>query len=119
MKTTKDNFKLFKDTFIYYQKLFGLTGYTVYFKHEPAGNAYASIHVDQQGMVATVRFNSEADKQSKEHSDIRKTAKHEALHLLLWRIEDRALTRFTLEWEIAEAVEDAVNRLGNLIGDWE
>ena len=77
------DFELFQKTFTKYQKLFGLTGYKVYFKHEPIENCFAQITVAQTDMVATVRLNSDLPDKDEPHKDIKQSAKHEAIHLLV------------------------------------
>ncbi len=112
MRSKEADFTIFKKEFKKWQIKFGLTGYTVYFKYEPI-DAYANITVNQKGMVATVRLDSSGEEL--EHRNVAKHAKHEAIHLLLWRLEDRASSRFILDSELCETVEDLVGRLEGLI----
>ena len=51
----------------------------------------------------------------KPFKDIKRSAKHEALHLLLQRLEHRAQCRYVAEEEIYEAVEELVFKLEELI----
>lgn len=106
------DFKLFQKLFREYQKKFGLTGYKVYFKHEPLEGCFADITVIQRDMVATARLNS---KPSWGLRSIEQSAKHEALHLLLNRLEHRACNRWVSEEEIYEVVEELVFKLEDLI----
>ena len=108
-------FEEFKKTFIYYQKLLGLTGYKVYFKHEPIEEGFANITINQEDMVATIRLNSELPDDDKPHSDVKCSAKHEALHLLLARLENRACERYVRYGDIYESVEEIVFKLEDLI----
>lgn len=66
-------------------------------------------------MTATVRLSSELDKEVKLHKDIKGAAKHEALHLLIGRLEEKGRNRYCTESEIYEATEELVNKLGKLI----
>lgn len=116
MKVNK-NFELFQKCFKEYQQMFGLTGYKVYFKFEPINAGFADITVNQADMVATVRLNSEDKAGDRKYRSVKQSAKHEALHLLLFRIEDRACNRYTREDEIYEAVEEVVFKLEELIDD--
>ncbi len=113
-KVNKD-FELFKKEFTKYQKLFGLTGYQVYFKHEPLGEYFASMNIDLTNMVATVRLNSKLEDKSKPFKDIKRSAKHEAIHLLIGRVEHNGRTRYIASDEIYESVEELVVRLEGLI----
>jgi hypothetical protein len=113
------DFELFQSEFKRYQKLFGLTGYTVYFKSEPLEGVFASITLDQGRMAATVRLNSKLPAKDKPFKDVKHTAKHEALHLLVGRLDQNARYRYSSEIEISEAVEELVNRLEGLVDDGE
>ncbi len=70
-----------------------------------------------EDMVATVRLNSSLSAEDKSIRSVKQTAKHEALHLLLFRLEHRAYSRYVLEEEIYETVEGLVFRLEGLIPD--
>ncbi len=111
----KREFTLFQREFTKYQKLFGLTGYKIYFKFEPIDDCFANITVTQNNMVATVRLSSSLHGGEKPHRNVRQSAKHEAIHLLLFRLEYRAHSRFISENEIIEAVEEMVFKLEGLI----
>ena len=108
---SRKEFTTFKDAFLKYQKLFGLTGYKIYFYHEPLDKSFANITVNQEEYVATVRL----DTSSHEERDVAVSAKHEALHLLLYKLEDRALSRFVGQYDIYETVEELVGKLEKLI----
>ena len=116
MKENRD-FTQFQRYFKDYQKRFGLTGYKVYFKFEPIDSGFADITVTSGEMVATVRLNSNLPNKDKPHRDVRQSAKHEAIHLLLNRLEHRALCRYVLAEEIYETVEEVVFKLEELISD--
>ena len=109
------DFLVFQSEFKKYQKLFGLTGYKVYFNHEPLENNFAEITIDQVGMVATVRLNSKLPEKDKPHSNIQLSAKHEALHLLLHKLENLARCRYLFQDDIYEATEELVFKLQELL----
>jgi len=109
------DFALFQSEFKKWQKLFGLTGYKVYFKYEPIDGKFADISINQDQMVATVRLNSELSDKDKPYQDIERTARHEAIHLLVARLEMNGRYRHVSSGEIDEASEELVNRLGDLI----
>ena len=110
------DFELFKEEFKRWQVKFGLGGYYVYFKHEPIDN-FADIHINQEQMTATVRVDSEVAEEDKPFRDIRATAKHEAVHLLVGRLEKSACRqdRHVSSSEMYEATEELVNKLVSLI----
>lgn len=108
-----NEFKQFQIVFKEYQRMFGLMGYKVYFKYEPI-NAFASITTNTNEMVATVFLNKQ---KAQPFKNIGRSAKHEALHLLLDRLEDLAMSRYTNEVEIGKACEELVFKLETLIPD--
>ena len=109
------DFALFQKYFKEYQQRFGLTGYKVYFKYEPLDGSFATIDCETGHMVATVRLNSELPEKDKPHKNIKRTAKHEAIHLLLMRLEGNARHRHSSSEEIYETVEELVFKLEELI----
>jgi len=110
------DFEQFKKYFKEYQHKFGLTGYRVYFKYEPIGECFANITVNQNEMVVTARLNSNLPETDRQHRDVGQSAKHEAIHLLLFRLEHRAISRYNVsEEEIYETVEELVFKLEDLI----
>lgn len=117
LKGKNKDFELFKSYFLKYQKEFGLTGYKVYFKYEPIDDGFADITANQERMVATVKLNRELEDKNKPFKDVKRSAKHEAIHLLLHRLVDRACCRYVQEDEIYETTEELVFKLENLIKD--
>ena len=117
-KNSRNNreFETFKREFKKWQDKFGLLGYHVYFKHEPCGSdSYATINVAQSAMVATAILNAQITAEEKKHRDLKATAKHEAIHLLVHRLENLAYARFLDDSEIVEASEELVRRLARLL----
>jgi hypothetical protein len=113
----KSEFKEFQKTFTAYQKQFGLNGYKIYFKNEDIIDSFADVLVNQDGMVATVRLANNLSKEEKSYLNVPANAKHEALHLLVGRLSDCAQSRYMTKGQVAEAEEELVRRLENLIPD--
>ena len=114
-KPSKD-FEIFKREFTKCQKRFGLNDYKVYFKHEACGSDnYAQIITNQPCMVATVTLNTNLTAVDKRLGNVKETAKHEACHLLVYRLENIAICRYIDESEIIEATEALVRRIQGLI----
>ena len=109
------DFELFKDCFEEYKRRFGLIGYKTYFKHEPLEKSFADININHSEMVATVRLNSELLDKDKPFKNVKRSAKHEAIHLLVGRLEQNAHYRYSSEAEIYEATEELVFKLEELI----
>jgi len=109
------DFELFQKEFKKWQEKFGLTGWAVYFKYEPLERSFADIAINLEDMVATVRLNSDLPDKDKPHKDIKRSAKHEAIHLLVGRLEFNGRYRFVSDGEISESGEELVRKLENLI----
>ena len=109
------DFTNFKKYFKEYQKHFGLTGYKVYFKYEPLEHSFAQITMGEKSQVITVGLNSDLPDKDKPFKDIKGSAKHEAIHLLLYRLESNARWRYSSKEEIDESVEELVVKLEELI----
>lgn len=109
------DFAQFKRYFEEYQQKFGLIGYKCYFKYKPLEDSFAEISINQIDMVATVILNSKLPEKDNPFKDTKRSAKHEVIHLLLARLEDRAKSRYITENEIYEAVEEVVFKLERLI----
>jgi len=109
------DFELFQSEFKKWQVKFGLTGYKVFFKYEPIDSCFADTKIAQGDMVVAVRLNSNLPDIDKPHKDIKRSAKHEALHLLVGRLERDGRFRYSSSEEIYEATEELVNRLENLV----
>jgi len=114
MKVAQKDFRLFRKYFMEYRKLFGLTGYRIYFRFEPLGDGTtANITVEYERSIATVRLGSSP--YNEDDFDIKSFARHEALHLLLGRFNHKAYARFVSEDEIREANEEVVMKLEQLV----
>lgn len=111
MMANKKEFNLFKVEFKKWQDRFGLNGWKVYFKEEKTENAFADITTDIGNMVATVRYNNE----DAEFKDPEVSAKHEAIHLLIGRLEQNARYRYVTSADINETAEELVHKLEGLI----
>ena len=114
MKRNPD-FELFKKEFQKWQQRFGLIGYKVYFKYEPLDSSFANIYVNQDEMVVTVTLNSKLPDKDKPFKDVKQSAKHEAIHLLVGKLDQNARYRYVSEHEIHESVEELVFKLEELI----
>ena len=113
--TKKQDFALFKKEFIRYQTLFGLSNWKVRFKHGASDEYFASIESDFGQCTAIVFLNTDLPDKDEEFRDVKGNAKHEAIHLLLARLEGEARTRYTNPPAVTEALEDTVHRLEGLI----
>lgn len=117
MVAENKDFTDFKRYFLEYVERFGLNGYKIYFMYEPLKKSFAEINTKQNDRVATVYLNSKLTGSDKLHKDIKGTAKHEALHLLIFSLEDKAWGRFTTKDSVYEAAEELTRKLEALIDD--
>ena len=92
-----------------------MTGYQVYFRCEPIEDAFATLTTDQVQKMATVTLNSKLQEEQKSFEHVERSAKHEAIHLLVERLESLARRRYIRPDEITEATEELVVKLGGLI----
>ena len=109
------DFELFKKEFKKWQDKFGLNGWVVYFKYEQLEDSFASSSTDINGMVATIKLNSKLPNKDKPFKNIKRSAKHEALHLLLARMSCNAYARFVSRDDLYESEEELVHKLEGLL----
>lgn len=107
MRTTEEEFKVFKDEFIKWQKKLGLQGYDIVFRHEKDIKNYATITVHQDGGCADVVFTTTVMKKDKNYNP-KNHAKHEALHLLVHKLYYLGRQRFVNERELYHEWEKLV-----------
>ena len=112
MKKESPKFTKFKKWFVYYQKLFGVSGYDTYFDISDDDSEMASTTTRQPNNTVTVTFNPEKHKSAKE---IQISARHEAIHLLVGRLKHLAMSRYITEDNLYEATEEVVGKLEKLI----
>lgn len=117
-KVTQLDYKIFKNEFERCRQLLGLTGWDVFYKFEPIDDSVlARVMYMANDCGATVIFNSALSPQLLAQMDmnILKTAKHEAIHLLLARYDHIATCRFVTPDELSQANEEIVVKLTDLI----
>lgn len=117
MKTTKEQFELFKKTFLECVDKWKITGWKLYFEHTKI-ESLAHIETNIDAYSATVRFSSDVDKDDFTHfsdSNIEFFARHECAHLLIARVALVGAVRFVVESEHQHAEEELVNHLTELL----
>ena len=109
-------FEIFKKEFNKWYEKFGLIGYRIYFEYKELNEFdYGDITTERESMVATVRLNSKVNDTVLYGRDIKRTAKHEAIHLMVNRLADVARDRYATDKEIYSAEEELVIKLEKLI----
>ena len=120
MRTTKADFRAFKESFQRYATLFGLAGYRVEFAHTPlawndGGYVDACIHRDEDGKFAEVCYTTDFPDDAVAENNPKAAAKHEAIHLMLSRIVHLAQDRWSRQEEIKKEEEQLVRVLEKVI----
>jgi hypothetical protein len=105
----------FQKAFEKYRDKFELHSYKTTFREAKTEAAVATIHTNSQNFKADITV---SDTQS-EYEDLKASAKHEALHLLVARFSELAGNRFASENEIEACEEELVRKLAYLIPDIE
>ena len=119
-KTTDQDFKRFKTSFMFWYKKLGLQGWQVFFRHEELDiPCYARIVSDYGVRAATIKFNKTVCEDDVPEFDPIRSGKHEAFHLLLAPLEYHAHARYIHREDIDSAEEEIVVRLQNTIPDDE
>jgi len=115
VKVKQKDFDLFKKEFMRWYEKFGLGEYSVYFEFKKLDEAYAEIWKRSDSNVITVALNNELSPGAYRDRDVKDTAKHEALHLLLWDLSRHSYNRFGSPREIDLSEEKLVQKLIGLI----
>lgn len=116
--TTKEHFNLFKTEAKKWIDRFELNEWDILFINEKISNgALANISRNLLGKNVTIRLNSKWNMYGIDNikEEIKITAKHEAIHLLLSTISELAKTRFTSLDEITMTEEGLVRKLEKII----
>lgn len=116
MKTTKADFEYFKECCQYYLKKYGITEYTVWIEHEKLSGAVGECSFKSVEKCATLKLNTSWSG-AKTKADIKETAKHEVVHVLLGKLSEYGRSRYVTPDELTEAIEEVVNRLAVLLPD--
>lgn len=116
VQTTKKDFKLFKKEFRKWQRFFGLKNWKVVLLHEDTEErGLADINSNISGYISTCKLSVNWPKCEYSKYQIRKTAFHECIHLLLARYAVAAKCRFINESELDEADHELVRILENTV----
>lgn len=115
MKTSKADFERFKKEFMRWVYRLGLTQYEIRFEHCKLEDAYAQIAPQEMDKIAVVRFAKEINCHSKKY--VERLAKHEVLHLVVYRLRWLGGARYIEEHDLQEEWEAVTVRLENAFKD--
>ena len=120
MKTTKENFDLFKEECKKWIDRFELNNWGISFYQRDRGKligATSTFNID--GYSCSIILNTEIDEctigDRSIDDAIKEFAKHEIIHVLLARLSEQAYERFINKSELSEAEEELVRKLTKII----
>ena len=109
----KNSFDKFKVYFKHYQDKFGLANYDVKFYNKDLKDSIAEIIIDYSACIAEVSCSTKH--KFKNVDQIRKTALHECVHLLLGELSYYARARFVIPENLGIAEEKICTLLEGII----
>lgn len=118
MKTTKKHFELFKKECQKWIDRFNLDSWEFFIEMKPEDEVESRARCKPQitGRVVTIDFSDEWFGFKKiTDQDIRQSAKHEVIHVLIAEVSDLHFQIFRSEDEVARAAESLVNKLEKII----
>lgn len=120
MKTTKDDFELFKSECEKWLRRFGLLEWRVTYAHKPLGESFAEILYNFNAKLATISLSTnwgETTIVGTKEDQVRLSAKHEVGHLLIGELAHIADCRFVTDGELEAAKEGLIHKLEKLISN--
>jgi len=118
MKTTAKHFEEFKRYHAEYLTRFGLLQWRVEYKHEALEDSYAVSDMSFTGKCMEVTLATHWTKsRPPDSTELRRLAKHEAVHALLHGLYWHAKARFIQPDTLNEVEESIVRTLDRLIPD--
>lgn len=120
MKTTFDQFKIFKVECEKWIGRFGLLGWRFYFQHKNQEDdciAYINWPKDSEDRVFTIGLTLDIPERVFSLIDIKKAAFHEVMEALLYKIQNLAQDRYVKPSEIREEIHNLVRIFENVV--WE
>jgi hypothetical protein len=104
-KTTQREFLAFQRSFREWQHRFGLTDWRVVFKCEDLEDSFARMVANLEGHIATILLADRVDEYSMDEWDPVRHGRHEAIHLLTYRLYRIGGMRHIMEEELNEEWE--------------
>jgi hypothetical protein len=104
VQLNQTHFKTFKAECERLVSSLGLHDWRVYYRFEKVDGGLAACETIWEGKVATITLNPEQENCSKGEVDVKRTARHEVIHLLLGELRALNGKRLVTEgqWEAAE-----------------
>lgn len=114
-KTTKQDYKYFKERVLYWQKELGQVNWAIHFKHEQLDDNFAETRMGNSSHVAVVALSTDWVDDAVSNEQLNRTAFHEVLHLVLNDLVTEAKARYATEYDIDRAEHAAIRILENLV----
>ena len=115
VKTTAQQFKVFKKEFLRVQKKLSLGDWRAFLLCEKIGSDYGRIYVNRNYMTVTVILTDRVAKADLHLFEPGRVARHEAAHLLTAILYEKAKARYTTPEAVTVAVESIAHRLENIL----
>ncbi len=118
-KTTKAQFKLFKEESRRWIERFQLGDWEVYFEHKDSDDYIASCSFDTESCVATIRLSQDWGSNPLDLYEIKKSAFHEVMELFLANYYTIATSRQYSLYHHNKTAHQLIRTLENAIFDRE
>lgn len=118
--TTEDDFRIFQEAVVYWQRRLGLLDWHIYTRHKTRDrDAQASCYPDLSGRCATLYLSKVLHNYDDPPSEtfIRRMAFHEVCEVLMARMLICAVARYVTRDEIDEARHEIIRTLEHVIFD--
>jgi len=114
MRTTKKDFKHFKQCLKHYYKKYHLSGWHVYYSHETC-DGLAQMVPDIRVRAVNFILDPKWVGVKVTRKKLKRTAKHEMAHLILEPLMSVAVNRYTLKDNLSAASEEVSQHLTELL----
>jgi hypothetical protein len=118
-KTTSDDFRIFQEAVVYWQKRLGMLTWQIYTRHQNKEGAQAYCAFNLGGRSATIYLSKVLHNYDEPPGDrlIKRMAFHEVCELLMARMAICATARFVTAEEIEEARHEVIRTMEHVIFD--
>ena len=111
VELTEKDLEIYKTEFLFWVDIFGLRGWSFYFKLDDLKGNYGDILYSMVGRTSTVRLNKKMEKELYSIEQVKQTAFHECCELFLGRLVSLAEYRYTTADEIEEETHNIIRTL--------
>ena len=119
-RTTKEHFRIFQDEAQYWIERFGLKNWRIVFTHEKwdhEESSYANYGYNAEDRNVTINLEPDWQDEKVTEYQLRRSAFHEVVHVLLCRLRYLALCRTLGRLEIDEELHTVIRIMENAV--WE